>query len=97
MVRQEMWSCTTCFGKWSIYYAYKISTLWLYCSYLCTYQYIIPKVKQPIILKFRSIQCMDMLLGEPQHLRMNYFAVANTENCKVKIKSKFVKVKILSF
>jgi len=40
---------------------------------------------------------MDMLLGEPQHLRMNYFAVANTENCKVKIKSKFVKVKILSF
>jgi len=68
MVRQEMWSCSTCFGKCSIHYAYNVSTLWcsqvwLCCSYLCTYQYIIPKVKQPNISKFRSIQCMNMLLG----------------------------------
>jgi len=68
MVRQETWSYSTWFGKCSIHYAYKVSNLWcsqvcLYC-YLCTYQYIIPKVKQPNILKFRSIlQCMNMLLG----------------------------------
>jgi len=84
MVRQETWSCSTWFGKCSIHYAYNVSTLcaqvWLYCSYLCTYQYIITKVKQPNILKFRSIQCMNTLLGKPQHLRLNYFAVANAEN-----------------
>jgi len=27
--------------------------VWLYCSYLCTYQYIIAKVKQPSISKFQ--------------------------------------------
>jgi len=48
MVRQEKWSCSTWFGKCSIHYANKVSTLWLYCSNLCAYQYIIPKVKQPI-------------------------------------------------
>ena len=42
---------------------------------------------------------MNMLLGEPQHLNLNYFAVANAKNLYVKIKSIFVnyKVKILSF
>jgi len=38
---------------------------------------IISKVKQQNILKFRSIECMNMHLGKPQHLRLNYFAVAN--------------------
>jgi len=27
------------------------------------HQYIISKVKQPNILKFRSLECMDILLG----------------------------------
>jgi len=30
---------------------------------------------------------MNILLGKLKHLRMNYFAVANTENVQVKIKS----------
>jgi len=68
MVRQETWSYSTWFDKCSNHYAYKVSTLWcsqvwLYCSYLCTYQYIIPEVKQPNIQKCRSIECMNMLLG----------------------------------
>jgi len=68
MVRQEMWSYSTWFGKCSIYCGYNVSSLWcsqvwLYCSYLCTYQYIIPKVKQPNVLKFRSTECMNTLLG----------------------------------
>jgi len=65
MVRQETWTYNTWFGKCSIHYAnplcilYNDSTLWcyqvwLYCSYLCTYQYIITKLKQPNIKKFRS-------------------------------------------
>jgi len=29
---------------------------------------------------FRSIKCMNMLLGERQHVWLSYFAVANTEN-----------------
>jgi len=50
MVRQETWSYCTRLGKRSTHYAYKLSTLWcsqvwLYCSYLCAYQYVIPKVK----------------------------------------------------
>jgi len=50
MVRQEMWSYSTWFGKCSVHYAHSVSTswcpqVWLYCSYLCTYQHIIPKVK----------------------------------------------------
>jgi len=49
MVRQETWSYSTWFGNCSIHYAHNVSTtwcfqVWLYCSYLCTYQYIIPKV-----------------------------------------------------
>jgi len=27
VVRQEMWSCSTWFGKCSIHYAYRVSTL----------------------------------------------------------------------
>jgi len=68
MARQETWSYSTWFGICSINYAYNVSTLWcsqvwLYCSYLCTYQYIITKVKQPNSIKFRSIECMNTLLG----------------------------------
>jgi len=49
MVRQETWPYSTWFGNCSIHYAYNVSTswcfqVWLYCSYLCTYQYIIPTV-----------------------------------------------------
>jgi len=49
MVRQETWFYSTWFSKCSIRYAYKVSTLWcsqvsLYCSYLCTYQYIINQI-----------------------------------------------------
>jgi len=60
IVRQKTWSYSTWFGKCSIHYAYKVSTLWssqvwLYCGYLCAYQYIIPKVKQRNILKFWRI------------------------------------------
>jgi len=51
MVRQETWSYSTWSGKCSIRYAYNVAALWssqawLYCSYLYTYQYIIPKVNQ---------------------------------------------------
>jgi len=63
MVRQETWSYSTWFGKCSIHYAYNVSSLWCsqvwhYCSHLCTYQYIIPKVKQSNISKFWSMECM---------------------------------------
>jgi len=39
VIRQEMWSYSTWFGKCSIHCAYSVSTLWcsrvwLYCSYL---------------------------------------------------------------
>jgi len=35
----------------------------LQSSYLCTYQYIITNDKQPNILKFRSTEFMNTLLG----------------------------------
>jgi len=58
-----------------------------------------PKLNNQFFFNFQSIECMNMLLGEPQHLNLNYFAVANAKNLYVKIKSIFVnyKVKILSF
>jgi len=47
------------------------SQIWPYCSYLCTYQHIMPKVNQ-ILEKFK-VYCMNMLLSLPQHLKVNYF------------------------
>jgi len=31
-------------------------------------------------VKFRSLECMNTLLDYSQHVRLNYFAVANAEN-----------------
>ena len=49
----------TWFDKCSIHYAYSVWTLWcsqvwLYCSYQCSYQYIVTAVKQPFFT-FRVI------------------------------------------
>ena len=94
--RREMWSYSTFSGKCSIHYAYRVSALWcsqiwLHCSYWCTYQYIIPKVTQANILKFRS--------------RVHKYASRLTSTLQAELfcsckRRKFIgqnKVKILSF
>jgi len=43
-----------------------------------------PKLNNQIF-SFRSIECMNMFLGQPQHLKLNYFADANPEKLQVKI------------
>jgi len=44
--------------------------------------YVLTNISSPKLnnQKFQSIECMNMLLGQTQHLRLNYFAVANAEN-----------------
>ena len=66
MVRQVTWSYSTWFSKCPIRYAYNVSTSWcsqvlLYTVVIYVLTNIITKVKQPNILKFRSIECMNML------------------------------------
>jgi len=86
MVKQEMWSYSRLGlvnAQSIMHITFQLYDVLRFESTVVIYvlqQYIISKVKQPSTLKFRSLECMDVLLGEPQHLRLNYFAVANAEN-----------------